>query len=136
MNDLILFAKALSDPTRVRIIAALREGDVCVCELSDALEMSQSTLSNHLQLIRQAGLVFTRRDGKWVYYGIEASQAAAISALWEHHQDALGADKRLQRDSQRLAQRLQMRDNGRCIRGFPQLETRPASGEEVNCPCP
>ncbi len=135
MNDLILFAKALSDPTRVRIIAALRDGDVCVCELSDALEMSQSTLSNHLQLIRQAGLVTTRRDGKWVYYGLEASQAAAISALWEHHQGALGADKRLQRDAQRLAKRLQIRDNGRCIRGFSQLETRP-DGEEVKCPCP
>lgn len=122
MNDLILFAKALSDPTRVRILAVLRSGDVCVCELSDALEMSQSTLSNHLQLIRQAGLATTRREGKWIYYGIEASQAAALSALWEHHQDALGADKRLQRDAQRLATRLQMREGGRCIRGFSQLE--------------
>lgn len=135
MNDLILFAKALSDPTRVRIIAALRGGDVCVCELSDALEISQSTLSNHLQLIRQAGLVTTRRDGKWVYYGIEASQAAAISALWEHHHSALGADKRLQRDAQRLAQRLEIRDNGRCTLGFSQLESRPSGDEEVKHPC-
>ena len=122
MNDLILFAKALADPTRIRILAALRQSELCVCELSDAMEMSQSTLSTHLQTIRQAGLVTTRKAGKWIYYGIEPSQAEPLHALFTHHQAALDADKRLRRDSQRLKQRLKIREDGRCIRGFSQVD--------------
>jgi ArsR family transcriptional regulator, arsenate/arsenite/antimonite-responsive transcriptional repressor len=121
MNDLILFAKAFTDPTRIRIIAALRHSEFCVCELSDAMEMSQSTLSTHLQVIRQAGLVTTRKDGKWIYYAIEPGQAALIDAVFAHHQAAIDADKRLQRDAQRLHKRLKIRVDGRCILGFAQL---------------
>jgi ArsR family transcriptional regulator len=129
MNDLTLFAKALADPTRVRIVAALRQSELCVCELSDAMEMSQSTLSTHLQTIRQSGLVTTRKDGKWIYYGIEPSQAKVLDALFAHHQAALAADKRLQRDAARLKQRLEIREDGRCLRGFAQLDALPKGGE-------
>ena len=62
MNELLVTAKAFADPTRVRSLAALRGGELCVCELSDALGVTQSTLSTHLQVIRDAGLVQTRRD--------------------------------------------------------------------------
>ena len=60
MNELVLAAKALADPTRVRVLAALRDGELCVCELSDVLDVTQSTLSTHLQVIRDANLVQTR----------------------------------------------------------------------------
>ncbi len=129
MNDLILFARAFADPTRVRILAALRQAELCVCELSDAMEMSQSTLSTHLQVVRQAGLVTTRKEGKWVYYGIEPSQASPIEALFAHHRATLGADGRLKRDAGRLQQRLQIREEGRCVRGFSQLDTLPDTEE-------
>ena len=128
MNDLILAAKALADPTRVRILAALCQSELCVCELCDALEISQSTLSNHLQVIRQAGLVATRKDGKWIYYAIEPSQTALVDALFAHHRAALDADKRLARDAQRLRQRLQIREQGRCVLGFAQLDAVPTGG--------
>ena len=59
MDELVLTAKALADATRVRILAALRGGELCVCELGDALGVTQSTLSTHLQVIREAGLVGT-----------------------------------------------------------------------------
>ncbi len=136
MNDLILFAKAFNDATRVRIVAALRGGElrgcgsrvgeVCVCELTEALELSQSTLSSHLQVIRQAGLVSTRKRGKWIYYDLEPSQIALIDTLFEAHKAAMKTDKRLQRDAQRLQQRLKMRKNGCCVVGFA-----PATGESA-----
>lgn len=123
MNDLILFAKALSDPARVRVLVLLlQQGELCVCELVDAMEMSQSTLSSHLQIIRQAGLVTTRREGKWVYYGLEPAQTPLMESLLAQHQATLKADKRLQRDAQRIAQRLALRQDGCCLLGFGQLE--------------
>ncbi len=124
MNDLVLFAKAFADPTRVRILALLRTGELCVCELTDAMEMSQSTLSSHLQTIRQAGLVTTRKEGKWVYYRLEPGQSSLIDTLFAHHKPMLDADRRLQRDAERLAQRLEMRENGCCVIGFSSLESR------------
>lgn len=128
MNDLILVGKAFSDSTRVRIVAALRRHELCVCELSDALEIGQSTLSNHLQVIRQAGLVTIRKDGKWIYYGIEPEQKPLVDALFYHHEAALETDKRLKRDAERLERRLQIRDGGRCVLGFSQLDTPAETG--------
>jgi len=61
---------ALSDPTRLKILAMLRCGERCVCELTDALESGQSRLSFHLRTLKDAGLVLDRRDGRWVYYNL------------------------------------------------------------------
>lgn len=129
MNDLILFAKAFADPTRIRILSALRGAELCVCELSDAMEMAQPNLSTHLQVIRQASLVTTRKDGKWVYYGLEPNQSPLVEALFAHYQEALQADQRLRRDTERLALRLELRERGRCVRGFRQLDVSPKGGE-------
>lgn len=60
--------KALADDTRLRIIDLLRNGERCVCDLTDALELKQSLLSFHLKTLREAGLVTDRRDGRWAYY--------------------------------------------------------------------
>lgn len=59
---------ALSDPTRLAILERLRNGERCVCELTDALDAAQSRLSFHLKTLREAGLVTDRREGRWVYY--------------------------------------------------------------------
>ena len=60
--------RALSDPTRLRIIDRLRNGERCVCELMDVLEAGQSLLSFHLKTLKDAGLVTDRREGRWAYY--------------------------------------------------------------------
>lgn len=117
MNDLMLFGKAISDPTRIRVLSALRGGELCVCELADAMEVSQSTLSNHLQVIRQAGLVRTRQAGKWIYYDLESEQTTILEAVFAHYQ-SLKTDGRLQRDAARLKQRLALRQDGCCVVGF------------------
>ena len=129
MNDLTLFAKAFADPTRIRILTALHGGELCVCELAGAMEMAQSNLSTHLQVIRQASLVTARKDGKWVYYGLEPNQAPLVKTLFAHYQDALQADQRLRRDAERLALRLELREQGRCVRGFCQLDVSLKGGE-------
>ncbi|RLB04300.1 MAG: ArsR family transcriptional regulator [Deltaproteobacteria bacterium] len=65
--------KALSDETRLRILKLLEEGEVCVCELMQVLEMPQSTISRHMNILKRAGLVRGRRKGKWVHYRLQAA---------------------------------------------------------------
>jgi ArsR family transcriptional regulator len=62
---------ALSDPTRLQIVDRLRGGERCVCELTDALGAAQSRLSFHLRVLKDAGLITDRRDGRWVYYTLD-----------------------------------------------------------------
>jgi len=59
---------ALSDETRLQILERLRAGERCVCELTDALDAAQSRLSFHLKVLKDAGLVSDRREGRWMYY--------------------------------------------------------------------
>jgi ArsR family transcriptional regulator len=70
---------ALSDETRLRILGLLRRGERCVCELTTALGIGQSRLSFHLKVLKDAGLVEDRREGRWVYYTLipEVLDAAA-----------------------------------------------------------
>ena len=63
--------QALSDEKRLRILALLASGEHCVCELTEALELSQSLLSFHLKTLKEAGLVADRREGRWVYYSLK-----------------------------------------------------------------
>lgn len=69
---------ALSDPTRIEILERLRNGERCVCELTDVLEASQSRLSFHLKTLREAGLVTDRREGRWVYYTLVPEALASL----------------------------------------------------------
>jgi ArsR family transcriptional regulator len=62
------FLKALADGTRLRIVALLCHGELCVCHLETALAVSQPNVSRHLAILRAAGVVETRREGSWVYY--------------------------------------------------------------------
>ena len=60
--------KALGDETRLRIVALLSHGELCVCHLEEALRLSQPNVSRHLAVLRAAGVVADRREGNWVYY--------------------------------------------------------------------
>jgi ArsR family transcriptional regulator len=61
---------ALSDETRLQLIELLRDGEQCVCDLTDALDAAQSRLSFHLKTLKDAGLVTDRKQGRWVYYAL------------------------------------------------------------------
>src|ERR687892_1591378 len=66
--DLEEFFRALADGTRLRLLNLLGEDEVCVCFLVEALKLSQPKISRHLAYLRRAGIVLTRRDGKWMHY--------------------------------------------------------------------
>jgi len=87
---------ALSDPTRVEVVELLRDGERCVCELMDALDATQSRLSFHLKVLREAGLVSDRREGRWVYYTLNAD---TIGALEDYLADLRTNRKRIARGS-------------------------------------
>ena len=118
MKELVLAAKALADPSRVRILLALREGELCVCELCDALAVTQSTLSTHLAVIRQAGLVAARKQGKWMYYAIAPDARRLLGSMTRLFSDSLASDATLRRDAKKLRRRLALRDGGACCVGF------------------
>jgi ArsR family transcriptional regulator len=72
---------ALSDATRLSILEMLRGGERCVCELQDELGAAQSRLSFHLRVLKDAGLVTDRREGRWSYYSIEPDALAEVHDL-------------------------------------------------------
>ena len=91
---------ALSDETRLGIIEKLRSGEQCVCDLQDDLEAAQSRLSFHLRVLKEAGVVADRKEGRWSYYSI------VPEALAEVHDLAVAM--------QTTKQRVTARAKGRC----------------------
>lgn len=80
--------KALGDPTRVRLLALIAQGEggeACICDLTDPVGLSQGTVSHHMKLLAEAGLVTREQRGKWAYYAITSgaleSAAAALRAV-------------------------------------------------------
>jgi len=68
MRDFLQITKALSDETRVRALMALRDRELCLCQLIDLLSLAPSTVSKHMTLLQQAGLVHRRKEGRWHFY--------------------------------------------------------------------
>jgi len=73
MKELLNIFKALSDKTRLRIIKLLEHGELCVCDIVAALEMVQPKVSFHLRVLKKAGLIKDRKQGKWMHYRLDES---------------------------------------------------------------
>lgn len=84
---------ALSDETRLAILGLLRRGERCVCELQEALDSHQSRLSFHLKVLREAGLVKDRKEGRWSYYAIDPSTLAAAAEAAQALAPGAGANQ-------------------------------------------
>lgn len=103
MKDVIRVFKALSEPTRLRIFMLILDKDLCVCELTYILEMSQSRISHQLRLLRDADLVEDIRDGRWIIYRIPDGVRATLKPLIEQFVgDAMFPSRRLVQDLERL----------------------------------
>jgi ArsR family transcriptional regulator, arsenate/arsenite/antimonite-responsive transcriptional repressor len=85
---------ALSDQTRLSILQRLRYGERCVCDLTDALDAAQSRLSFHLKVLKEAGLVTDRREGRWMYYTLNPESLAEVGELIEAMASAPSAAER------------------------------------------
>ena len=70
--------RALSDPLRIQIIELLRSQELCVCELCEKLDVNQSKLSFHLKNLKDASLVHSRQEGRWMYYSLNLAQFAVL----------------------------------------------------------
>jgi ArsR family transcriptional regulator, arsenate/arsenite/antimonite-responsive transcriptional repressor len=94
--------KALGDETRVRIVALLAHGELCVCHVEAALGLSQPNASRHLSILRAAGILETRRAGNWVYYGITRQDDESRRAQLRSLVRRFAKSEVLQRDVARL----------------------------------
>ena len=84
LDLLIRIHKALAHPVRVRILAMLRGGELCVCQLNAVIALAPSTISAHLAELKDAGLLAERKAGRWVHYRLaaEGTGESALAALW------------------------------------------------------
>ncbi len=87
MREFMAITKALSDPNRVRILLALRRGELCVCQITELFGFAPSTVSKHLSILHHAHLILSRKSERWVYYRLpdKTAPVAVREALdWVH----------------------------------------------------
>jgi ArsR family transcriptional regulator len=113
--------KALADATRLRILGLLLTGEICVCDLHEALKIPQPKASRHLAYLRRAGLVETRREGLWVHYRLGKLDDPVLAAIIESVRHALTHMDAVRRAAGRLQKK-----TGCCI---------PTPGDVSGVPC-
>jgi len=113
--------KALADATRLRILRLLMAGELCVCNIHDALKIPQAKASRHLAYLRRVGLVTTRREGLWVYYSLSKSADPIVATIEDATTHALGHVEALRKDAERLE-----KQTGCCV---------PAAAHTTDLPC-
>ena len=115
MRELMNVTRALADENRIRILGALRGGELCVCQVVMLLGLAPSTVSKHLAILRSARLIEARKDGRWVYYTLSGRDAPleARSALkWLAAQ--LESEPQAQADERELKRILRMEPEVLC----------------------
>src|SRR5258708_26605162 len=109
MREFMNITKALADDNRVRALLALRKGELCVCQITELFGLAPSTVSKHLSILHQAGLVESRKDGRWMYYRLPLNSAAPIARQairWL--EKSLAAEPQISEDTQKLKRILRM----------------------------
>lgn len=105
MEPFMAITKALADENRVRILLALRAGELCVCQIVELAQLATSTVSRHMSVLKQAKLVQSRKDGRWMYYRLPEANAPELvqrAIHWVSHM--LGRDLSVLRDARQLAE--------------------------------
>ncbi|MEX2216802.1 MAG: metalloregulator ArsR/SmtB family transcription factor [Phycisphaeraceae bacterium] len=108
MKTILTLARALSDESRIRAVMMLRDGELCVCQIIEALKLAPATVSKHMSILHEAGLVERHKRGKWAYYQLVrrgAPPAVRQALRWLF--GTLEADTQVARDQKTLC----------CVRG-------------------
>ncbi len=100
--DLARLFAALADPTRLRLLNLMNGREVCVCYFVEILRQSQPKISRHLAYLRNAGIVFARREGKWMHYRIKRPADAGAAAILDATLISFRDDREMQSDLERL----------------------------------
>ena len=101
--DLVRIYECLCDRTRLRILALLGGGPLCVCEIQEVLGEPQVKVSKHLAYLKSRGLVQARREGNWMHYGLPARPTPELRANLACLQDCVSEDPVFRRDARKLA---------------------------------
>ena len=99
----------MSDENRLRMLMALRDGELCVCQLTELMGLAMSTVSKHLSILYQAGLVAARKDARWMYYSLPRKGVSAVAGeavVWVRR--SLANSERIADDARRLKKVLAM----------------------------
>jgi len=101
IDDFIAITKALSDSGRVRALLALRNGELCVCQTIELLGLAPSTVSKHMSILKQAGLVLSRKEERWIYYRLieEKEDVKVTSSTMKWVYQMLENDNEISRDA-------------------------------------
>jgi ArsR family transcriptional regulator, arsenate/arsenite/antimonite-responsive transcriptional repressor len=101
-DEMELLFRALADPTRLRLLNLMGDDEICVCYLVEALNLSQPKISRHLAYLRRAGVVVTRREGKWMHYRVVTPDNPHAAVIFREIRAWLANDKGMRSDRQRL----------------------------------
>ena len=117
MDRVVTIGKALGDPSRVRALFACRRGELCVCQITELLGLAPSTVSRHLSVLRHAGLLQSRKRGRWIHYRLPGETAARVvrDAL-DYLFGTLARDAQVVSDGRRLDAILQVDPDKLCQR--------------------
>lgn len=103
MREFMNITKALADENRVRMLLALRGGELCVCQITELFGLAPSTISKHLSILYQAGLTESRKEGRWIYYRLPGKGAAkAVQGAIDWVAKSVNGDPRVGEDARRL----------------------------------
>ena len=100
LQTAISVLKAMGHPVRLRILAMLRGGELCVCQMTALLDLATSTVSAHLADLKRAGLVSERKEGRWVFHRLVDENAPILNTVWQ----TVSRDPRVQADAKLLRQ--------------------------------
>jgi ArsR family transcriptional regulator len=97
INELTDYLKVIADANRLKILCLLKDGERCVCDIYEPLALPQNLISHHLKVLKEAGLVLSRKQGKWVHYRINESKLINLNSLYltllEKSPEAINSDK-------------------------------------------
>jgi ArsR family transcriptional regulator len=102
VRSLTKLFRALGDETRLRIVALLSHGELCVCHIERALDLSQPNVSRQLGILRASGVVDARRDGSWMYYALAPQQDDSVKVMLEKLVALFGAERAIKADHAKL----------------------------------
>jgi DNA-binding transcriptional ArsR family regulator len=115
MDDFINITKALSDSNRVRVLLMLSGGELCVCQIIEMLGLAPSTVSKHMYILKQAKLVNSRKEGRWMYYRLAGGEACKeVKEALKWTLGSLSEDKHVQTDRKALKKVCKMERSELC----------------------
>ena len=104
MREFMAITKTLADETRVRVLLALQRGELCVCQIVELTGLATSTISKHMSILKQARLVESRKEGRWMYYRVADDRASTlVCRTVDWVVGSLARDPKLLNDKKRLA---------------------------------